>query len=46
MTLIPESDKVCSKKESYQPVPVRNIGVQILNKILVNKILQSRGEKS
>lgn len=43
MTLIPESDRVYTKKKkSYQPVPVRNIGV----KILVNKIQQSRGEKS
>lgn len=44
MTWIPESDRVCKKKKSYQPVPVRNIGVKILYKILVNKIQQSRGE--
>ena len=38
ITLIPKPHKDSTKKENFQQIPIMNIDVKILNKILTNQI--------
>ena len=40
ITLIPKSEKYCTKKENHRPLSLVNRDVKILNKILASQIQQ------